>query len=130
MKYIIIGILACALVLGGCQTKAQTGALVGGVGGAAAGAAIGHAAGNTAVGAVIGGAAGAGGGYLIGKHMEKKNLTDSNYPQDTTTVNVTNSDGTTTPVVLTRRGNVWVGPNNETYDQIPTPQQLQNKYGH
>jgi len=133
VKSMLISVVVC-MVFAGCQTKSQTGALVGGLGGAGAGAAIGHAAGNTGVGAVIGGAVGAGGGYLVGKHMEKKDesrqgagetVTDAN----TALIRVPNSDGSTTPITLKRQGGVWVGPRGETYNTLPTPEELRPRYG-
>lgn len=68
------GIIAIALVLGGCKnmTKTQKGAVIGTAGGAAAGAVIGKAAGNTALGAIIGAAVGGVTGAVIGKKMDKQ----------------------------------------------------------
>lgn len=57
-----------ALVLGGCQTRAQTGAL----GGAGVGALIGQAVGSSTEATLIGAAVGTGVGYLIGNEMDKK----------------------------------------------------------
>ncbi len=51
-------------------SKAAKGSVIGGVGGAVAGAVINKN--NRAVGAVIGGIIGAGGGYAIGRGMDKK----------------------------------------------------------
>jgi uncharacterized membrane protein YebE (DUF533 family) len=128
MKYTLIVVLACAVILTGCQTREQTGALVGGAGGAAAGALIGHAAGSTAAGVIIGGAAGAGGGYLIGRHMNEKEA--AQFSENNKTINVPNSNGTTTPVLLTKQNNVWVGPQGETYANLPLPEDLKQRYGH
>jgi hypothetical protein len=51
-------------------SKAAKGAVIGGVGGAAAGAVVNKK--NRVVGAVIGAVVGAGGGYVIGRGMDKK----------------------------------------------------------
>lgn len=51
-------------------SKAAKGAVIGGAAGAAAGAAVNKK--NRVVGAVIGGVVGAGGGYVIGRGMDKK----------------------------------------------------------
>ena len=51
------------------------------------------------------------------------------YSGDTVTVNVPNSNGGYTAVVLKRSGNGYVGPQGEYYDQIPTTAQLQAMYG-
>ena len=48
---------------------------------------------------------------------------------NTTIVNITNSNGSVTPVTLKRSGNVWIGPKGEQYMSIPTPQQLKPVYG-
>ena len=124
----IIVISLSFVFLTGCQTKAQTGALLGG----AAGAGIGAAVGDTK-GALIGGAVGAGGGYLVGRQMDKKDknreAVSGQQNPDTIVVNITNSNGSTTPVTLKRSGNVWIGPKGEEYSTIPTPEQLKPIYG-
>ena len=48
---------------------------------------------------------------------------------NTTVVNITNSNGSTTPVVLHRSGNQWVGPRGELYNSLPTEAQLKPVYG-
>jgi hypothetical protein len=121
--------LAFVLVSTGCQNDAQTGALAGGLIGAAAGQAIG---GNTE-GTLIGGAVGAGGGYIIGNESDKsKAAQEAQYSREqanTYVVNIRNSNGSITPVTLRRMGNMWVGPNGEQYENIPSQQQLQGMYG-
>jgi len=129
MAALMVLIIGLNLVLvPGCQTKSQTGALVG----AASGAAIGAAVGNTK-GALIGGAIGAGGGYLVGRGMDKKDQSreavSSQQAPDTVTIRVPNEDGTVTPVTLKRSGDVWVGPKGETYKNIPTSEELRPIYG-
>ena len=47
----------------------------------------------------------------------------------TTVVNITNSNGSITPVTLRRSGNLWIGPKGEQYLSIPTPEQLKPIYG-
>jgi hypothetical protein len=47
----------------------------------------------------------------------------------TVIVNITNSNGSITPVTLRRSGNVWIGPKGEQYMSIPTPEQLKPIYG-
>jgi hypothetical protein len=51
------------------------------------------------------------------------------YSGDTVTVNVPNSSGGYTAVVLKRSGNGYVGPQGEYYDQVPSTEQLQAMYG-
>jgi hypothetical protein len=47
----------------------------------------------------------------------------------TSYVNVTNSNGSITPVRIRRLGNVWVGPKGEQYLAFPTVEQLKPVYG-
>jgi outer membrane lipoprotein SlyB len=119
--------------LAGCDTAAQSGAGIGALGGAGLGAIIGHQSGNAGMGALIGGAAGAGGGYLIGNEMDKKKtqseLNSVREEANTVVVNVTNSNGSMTPVILRRAGNVYVGPKGEQYTTLPTAEQLKPIYG-
>jgi hypothetical protein len=44
-------------------------------------------------------------------------------------INVQNSNGSMTPVTLRQRGNQWVGPRGEYYDNLPTIGQLRPIYG-
>jgi hypothetical protein len=44
-------------------------------------------------------------------------------------VNVPNSNGSFTPVKISRVGNVWVGPKGEVYNSYPTVEQLKSLYG-
>ncbi len=48
---------------------------------------------------------------------------------NTVIVNITNSNGSITPVTLKRSGNVWIGPKGEQYMSIPTAAQLKPIYG-
>ena len=124
----VVGIV-CLPILSGCQTKAQTGAAVGG----AAGAGLGQAIGGDTKSTLIGGAAGAIGGYMIGNEMDKSDAArDRAYRTEqanTAIVNVTNSNGSTTPVTLRRVGAQWQGPRGEYYSSLPTSAQLRPIYG-
>ncbi len=120
------------LFVTGCENNAQTGAAVGGLGGAAIGALAGghHHSGE---GALIGAAVGAGGGYMMGNESDKRQMNQQiQYAQqqaNTVVVNITNSNGSITPVTLHRSGNVWVGPRGEQYMSMPTVEQLRPIYG-
>jgi hypothetical protein len=48
---------------------------------------------------------------------------------NTVIVNVTNSNGSVTPVKLTRQGSGWLGPKGEYYSSLPTGEQLKPLYG-
>jgi len=120
------------MFMAGCENNAQTGAAVGGLGGAAIGALAGghHHAGE---GALIGAAVGAGGGYMVGNEADKKQTNQQlqavQQQANTAVVNITNSNGSITPVTLRRSGNVWVGPRGEQYMSMPTVEQLKPIYG-
>jgi uncharacterized protein YcfJ len=114
----------------GCESEAKNDALIGGGIGAGAGAIIGHQSGHAGTGALIGGAVGGGTGYVIGNEKEKKQGTAVQSQQtNTVTVNVTNSNGSVTPVKLIRSGNNFTGPRGEVYDHLPTEAELKSAYG-
>jgi hypothetical protein len=48
---------------------------------------------------------------------------------NTETVNVTNSNGSISPVVMRRQGVGYVGPRGEFYNHLPTPEELKPVYG-
>ena len=139
LMVVVVG-LGLALVCG-CESDAQTGALIGTAAGAGIGQAIGRDTGSTLIGAGVGGGA----GYIIGNESDKKktkaemeSLRQENaqmrqqVQQDmsTVTINVTNSNGSITPVTLRKQGVVYIGPRGETYTTMPTQEQLkQAGYG-
>jgi len=53
----------------------------------------------------------------------------ANELASTVVINVTNSNGSYTPVTLRRAGNQYVGPRGEYYSALPTEQQLKVAYG-
>ena len=126
------------LVFGvGCDSGAKTGAVAGGAVGAGAGAIIGHQSGKTGQGALIGGAIGAGTGLLLGNAQDKKKQetatpakSEKQDAANIVTVSITNSNGSFTPVKLTKQGeNNYVGPKGEVYDHLPTEAELKPVYG-
>ncbi len=130
LMVVVVGV--SFLFVTGCETQAQTGAVVGSLGGAAIGALAGghHHAGE---GALIGAAIGAGGGYMVGNEADKRQTREQLWAvqqqANTVVVNITNSNGSVTPVTLQRSGNVWVGPRGEQYMSMPAPEQLRPIYG-
>ncbi len=56
-------------------------------------------------------------------------IEDIRQDANTVIVNITNSNGSITPVTLRRSGNVWIGPKGEQYLSIPTAEQLKPIYG-
>jgi hypothetical protein len=139
--------MAVGLAFTGCATSDGTGpssaaktAGLGTLAGAGLGAIIGHQSGNTAEGAAIGAGAGAVGGYILGNEKDKaQTQSQVNAAQEqanqamiqanTVVINVTNSNGSITPVTLTRQGNLYVGPKGEQYTSLPTEDQLRKVYG-
>lgn len=116
----------------GCESDAQTGALVGTAIGAVAGQAIGGDTESTLIGA----GAGAAGGYMIGNEQDKQKMKaeiaaarEAASAANRMTVNITNSNGSITPVILRKQGNMWVGPKGEQYTTLPTEEQLKPVYG-
>ncbi len=130
---LFIIISAGLLFLIGCENNAQTGTALGGLAGAGIGAIVGNQSGNAGTGALIGGAVGAGGGYMVGNESDKKQMNQqiqcAQQQANTAVVNITNSNGSITPVTLRRSGNVWVGPRGEQYMSMPTVDQLRPIYG-
>ena len=132
-KWIMI-LVAIVVSLGlaffvGCESDAQTGAGVGALAGAGIGQLAGKNTESTLVGAAVGGTA----GYMIGSEQDKKKAkaeTDElRQEMNTVTVNVTNSNGSVTPVTLRKQGVGYVGPRGEFYDKLPTSEQLKPIYG-
>lgn len=104
------------------------------LGGATAGAVAGGIIGNNVKG--INSTEGAIGGALIGgligntmgRQQDQINAIDArtNYM----TVSVRNSNGSITPVQLTRvQGETWRGPRGEIYNGVPSENQLRGMYG-
>lgn len=113
----------------GCESDAQTGGLIGAGTGAIAGQAIGHSTEATLLGTAIGGGA----GYVIGDQRDRKKMeskTESAIQEATTFyVNITNSNGSVTPVKIMKQGNAYVGPRGEQYPKLPTEEELKPIYG-
>ena len=130
---LVVAVVVGAAFITGCESDAGKGAAIGGLGGAGLGAIIGHQSGHTAEGALLGGAVGGGAGYIIGSERDKKKtqaeIDNLRQEMNTETVNITNSNGSVTPVVLKKQGVGYVGPRGEYYNNLPTPEQLKPIYG-
>jgi len=147
--YSIVMIVFIAAI-SGCNpyNNEGEGAATGGALGALAGGIIGHQSHDTGAGMLIGGALGAVTGAAVGSQIQKpepppqqvvveqpaqvvvaQTPPSTTYSGDTVTVNVPNSNGGYTAVVLKRSGNGYVGPQGEYYDQVPSTAQLQAMYG-
>ena len=124
---IVVGVsLALAA---GCESDAQTGAAIGSL----AGAGIGQLAGGDTESTLIGAAIGGGAGYMIGGEQDKKKtkaeIDSLRQEMNIVTVNITNSNGSITPVRLRKQGVGYVGPRGEYYGKLPTEEQLKPIYG-
>lgn len=89
-----------------------------------------HGAFNRGEAAAAGGAIGGLVGYLLGSQQDQVNaqMGAVNEMASTIVVNVVNSNGSTTPVVIRRVGNQYMGPRGEYYNSVPTADQLKS-YG-
>ncbi len=138
MKHLTIVILSLAagfgiLAVSGCETEAQSKAAWG----TAIGAGVGQLAGGDTKSTAIGAGIGAGAGYIWGSMEDKKKeeqaRTQAQVAQadgNSVTVWITNSNGSKTPVKLTKTASGgYVGPRGEMYDTMPTQDQLKKVYG-
>jgi len=134
LKYLVTLALSATVavmlvITTGCETDAQNTALLG----TAIGAGVGALAGGDTEGALIGAAVGGGVGYGVGNESDKQKTRDEmasiRAEQDSVTVWITNSNGSTTPVKLRRSGPGYIGPRGEHYAQMPTNEDLAKVYG-
>jgi len=123
LSVLVVGLAGCTV------TEQHTGA------GAATGAALGALATGDARGAALGGIAGGVIGNVHGQNVEARQRTDAQMRQlqaqaNQTTVWITNSNGSKTPVTLNKiAGGQWQGPRGEVYNNLPTEDQLRSIYG-
>jgi hypothetical protein len=135
---VVVGLVAsvfcsgCGLSLHPIYTSTMAGALIGGI--------IGYQSDEALAGALIGGAI-LGVGELLSQtdemaeeqeqEEEQEEQSACREPQqdEKVVVEVTNSNGSITPVPLTKKGSFYVGPNGEAYSRRPTDQQLRPVYG-
>jgi len=134
VKGLLIILMVVAVGLGlafvaGCESDAQTGALIGTAIGAGAGQAIGGDTESTLIGAAVGGGA----GYIIGSEQDKKKtkaeIDALRQDMNIVTVNITNSNGSVSQVLLRKQGVGYVGPRGEYYNTLPTEEELKPIYG-
>jgi len=134
---VIILIVSLALSLcGGCNgggkplklspiyQTALGGALIGGI--------IGYQSDEAAAGAALGVAV-FGVGELLNQtdrmpHKEKEHK-EKDEVVDEVVIQISNDNGSLTPVVLKKKGSTYIGPNGEHYKELPTEEQLKPVYG-
>lgn len=130
---VILLISFVAVFFAGCGNSARDSALVGAV----IGTGIGAIAGGDGTSMLIGGTIGSGIGYWLGSQQEQnetvavrnQELNSLSAQKNSKTVWIENSNGSRTPVRITRSGTDYIGPNNEHYASLPTEQQLRSAYG-
>ncbi|HUT28178.1 MAG TPA: glycine zipper domain-containing protein [Sedimentisphaerales bacterium] len=131
--FAVIAVGLSFVLVSGCKSDAQKGAGLGALAGAGVGAIVGHQSGKTAEGALIGGAVGGGAGYIVGNEQDKKKAAAERdtlrQEMNTVTVNITNSNGSVSQVLLRKQGVGYVGPRGEYYNSLPTEDQLRPIYG-
>ena len=140
-----VGMVSAAMLVGGCETANQspntaTDAVIGG----GLGAGLGMMAGNNirglnrGEGAIAGALVGTLLGAAIGQQSDKADRNNAQMNAQlqsvqeqalTTIITVNNSNGSTTPVVIRRSGNQYIGPRGEYYNALPTTDQLRPVYG-
>ncbi len=139
---LLLGVLAVGAGAVGCASpqyqarrseanSAITGALIGGTLGGVLGNNVGDGK-NDVLGAAIGAAAGAWAGqrYGQGQDMTRHRLDALESANAAETVMINNSNGSYTPVTLTKVGyGQYRGPRGEIYPARPTEQQLKVAYG-
>src|SRR5580698_3394994 len=127
--FYVLAMVALIAAISGCNpyNNEGEGAATGGALGALAGGIIGHQSHDTGAGMLIGGAVGAVTGAAVGSTIQKPVYEEpapvvvaqpavvdgaptTTYSGNTVTVNVPNSSGGYTAVVLNRSGNGYVGP--------------------
>lgn len=116
----LIGSLVLS-VCGGCASLQWHPIYSAALGGALVGWIIGHQSNEDGEGAAIGAAIAATGCLL--------EQIDKSSKEEKIVVEVTNQDGSITPVVLKKKASVYIGPKGEHYDKKPTEEQLKELYG-
>lgn len=130
-----VGMVGCASPQYQARQSEANSALTGAVLGGTLGGIIGNNVGdgrNQVLGAAIGSAAGAWAGQQYGMQQDqvRHRLNALESAHSTETVMIQNSNGSYTPVTLTRVGyGQYRGPRGEVYPARPTESQLQVAYG-
>ena len=107
-------------------SSALTGALIGGI--------IGYQSDETGEGVALG-AAICGVGALLHemdhaqKHKDWNSSGDNPECTEQVIVDIHNDNGSITPVKIKKKGDSYIGPKGERYDELPTEEQLKPVYG-
>lgn len=126
---VMVVLISGMLVFGGCESGGQTGALLGSL----AGAGIGQLAGGDTESTLIGAAVGGTTGYIIGSEKDKQQaraeIGKLRQEMSIVPVNIRNSNGSISQVLMKKDGVGYRGPNGEYYDHLPTEAELKPIYG-
>ena len=101
------------------------------VGGAIIGGVIGYQSDETGEGIAVG-AAICGVGQLLDEIDEESRKREKKHKEERAEqviVEIHNSNGSITPVKLKKKGNTYIGPKGEFYEELPTEEQLRPIYG-
>ena len=120
---VVIGLIGSLVlsVCGGCASLQWHPIYSAALGGALVGLIIGHQSNEDGEGAALGAAIAATGCLL--------EQIDKSSKEEKVVVEVTNADGSITPVVLKKKASVYTGPKSEHYDKRPSEEQLRPLYG-
>ena len=135
-KLIALSVLCVIIFTSGCNEdlrvsriyqSAITGAVIGGI--------VGYQSREEGEGAAVG-AALFGVGELLSQIDENKDREQNKAKhrhneniKETYIIQVHNSNGSITPVELTKEGNIYIGPKGEQYEKLPTEDDLKKAYG-
>jgi len=120
---VVIGLIGSLVlsVCGGCASLQWHPIYNAALGGALIGWVIGHQSNEDGEGAALGAAIAATGCLL--------EQIDKSSKEEKVVVELTNADGSITPVVLKKKASVYIGPKGEHYDKRPSEEQLRPLYG-
>ena len=131
---IIVALIVSSLLLSGCNEELRMSDIYGAsLGGALVGGIVGYQSHEEGEGAAIG-AAICGVGELLNQldnpkskekeHRDDDDDDDDNGCKEIFVIQVHNSNGSLTPVEVEKRGDIYIGPKGEQYEQLPTEEQL------
>ena len=135
---VIAVLIVSSMLLGGCNEGLRWSDIYGAsLGGALVGGIVGYQSHEEGEGAAIG-AAICGVGELLSQlddHEDKDRDHDNDYDDDDNgckeifVIQVHNSNGSITPIEVEKKGDIFIGPKGEQYEQLPTEEQLKPVYG-
>jgi hypothetical protein len=134
----IIALVISSLLLAGCGEGLRTSDIYrSALFGALVGVIVGHQSNEDGEGAAVG-AAVFGVGELLNqldnldhapKEKERESKGNVSGCKEIYVIQVHNSNGSITPVEIEKKGDLFIGPKGEQYEQLPTEEQLKPVYG-